>query len=166
MKCLVCGRTVAEGESKCGFCGFPVILITGEDEGTKKALEEKALEWRKKLLSGISIGTQIFGYEVKNEEYQLKETKTLNLANLPDLKVGVPSWCGELFGFLEEDRTLDLQIVIVNNGNFSNRNISIPLPGVFTEMQVGVLLNEDLSITILGGRPDYYGYSEPIGVLG
>ncbi len=165
MKCLVCGRAIAEGESKCGFCGFPVILTAGEDEALKKALDEQVLSWREKLLNGISIGTQIFGYEVVNEEYRLKETKTLNLASLPELQIGVPKWSGEIFGFLEEDRTLDLQMVIVNNGNFRNQNISVPLPGVFQEMRVGVLLNEDLSVTILGGRPDFFGYSDPITVL-
>lgn len=65
MKCIVCSETIKSGQSRCSFCGFPVIAGTAGTDAERQAISEvgAAYYWAQMKKISIDLVTYQYQYE-------------------------------------------------------------------------------------------------------
>ncbi|MCD8361698.1 MAG: hypothetical protein LUC98_01845 [Lachnospiraceae bacterium] len=165
MKCLVCGNEVKA--QRCPVCGFPVFHVvagknTPEDDAT---MQKMVAEYRKKKLSGISVGIHVYSYRMRESSLELSEESEIELASsFEQLSAGDIIWYKESFAWIEDD-TLELTTVIRRAEGVAQKKVLVKAPKGDGLWKVGVRMEEGLSFCILVGNPREYESSGEISLL-
>ena len=65
MKCIVCSETIKSGQSRCSFCGFPVIAGTAGTDAERQAISEVGAAYYRAQMKKISIDLVTYPVKLK-----------------------------------------------------------------------------------------------------
>ena len=66
MKCIVCSETIKSGQSRCSFCGFPVIAGTAGTDAERQAISEVGAAYYRAQMKKISIDLVTYQYQYED----------------------------------------------------------------------------------------------------
>lgn len=66
MKCIVCRETIKSGQSRCSFCGFPVITGTAGTDAERQAISDVGASYYRAQMKEICIDLVTYQYQYED----------------------------------------------------------------------------------------------------
>ena len=163
MKCQLCTREMKEGLSECPRCGFPVIAVTDDNEGTRAWIRKQADQYAEALLEKYSVGITVYAYtQNPGGALTFKEEREMPLAQAGSLRYRDVAWNSQEFN---ENKKITLNLVCRNGKKETRAQVSADRPSVPAPWKAGIKVNADLTAAVVIGNENSFATSGTFDLL-
>ena len=164
--CNVCQSKYDQQRASCPVCGMANLHIIGDNEDARNMINKIAVDYKQKKLGDADISIHAFEYEDKDGELEIKQTHTIHIAKAIDLVYGETYWFSEKFARIEEDRIMDLEVLLKEqDGTVNTANLQFRQPALEDFWYLGVKLIEGFNVVFCIGNKDVYTETESISLI-
>lgn len=163
MRCLACFETVPEGTQNCPRCGFIQYQVIGDTAEAASALEEMALRHRNRFLQRYDLGVTVYTWQERDGSVRLDTARRRSFGTA-DALWGKTVWLDEPFARIPE-RELTVELSVENGGTARVIPVRVPVPQEPQLQQLGIAMNQDLTVSLLIRNSQTQTQSQPVSFL-
>lgn len=165
MRCTACFKELPYGEDICPVCGFAQCDIIGDSKEAQNILNSMAEKHRNNFLKKYDLGVNIFTWKDKDGKLVLNEKKRLSFGSCDTLQKNV-AWLKQKFARIPNQKFQTVELSVMINGAVS-KDISVEIPALEESQlqQLGIRMNDDLTVNLLLRNDDRESMSEAVSFI-
>lgn len=165
MRCRVCFKEVPAGQDVCPNCGFTQCEIIGNAEEALNMLNSMADKHRNVFLKKYDLGVNIFTWKDKDGQIALNEKRRLSFGSCDKLQKNMV-WLDQKFARIPNQESQTVELSVMLNGNVV-KNITVDIPALQEAQlqQLGIKMNEDLTVCLMLKNDSRESVSKPVSFM-